>query len=95
MSPSLAIVADNTSAAGQVETLAQHIRRLQAEAKALAFQQIKMLEAALDEVTRLSAEVACGGEAYPVGAREVARQLAEETKAKRQTLDVLTERSRS
>lgn len=74
------------------ETLAQKVRRLQAEAAALACEQVKELERALDQVARISEEIADGGEAYPVGARELARRLVEDSRASAHTLDVLLSR---
>jgi hypothetical protein len=40
-------------------------------------------------VSRLSNEIVSGGEAYPVGARELARRLADDAIAGAKTLDIL------
>jgi hypothetical protein len=63
----------------QVQTLAERIARLQAEAKNLAREQVTALETKLGEAAALADEIAQGGDAYPVGVRELARKLAEET----------------
>ena len=100
MSPSLAVVASNpgvTSNPGldtaPAETIAQHVRRLQSEARALAVKHIQALEAAIDEMGRLASEVAGGGEAYPVGARELARQMLGDYEARRRALDAIVART--
>ena len=53
----------------------------------------KVLEAAMAEVERLSGEIADGGEAYPVGVREIARRLAAECEAGGNTIKALAGRS--
>jgi hypothetical protein len=58
---------------------ADKIRRLQSEARALAHDHLEQLCTTLADVTRLSGEIAEGGDLYPIGARELARRLAEET----------------
>jgi len=98
MSPSLSVVADSGAGAsatvdGKVETMAQRVRRLQAEAKGLAREHVQELQRLLIAVERTSAEVANGGEVYPAGVRELARQLAEDTEARVQTLAAIISRS--
>ncbi|HEY5107472.1 MAG TPA: hypothetical protein VII73_12000 [Caulobacteraceae bacterium] len=75
-----------------VEPLSQRVRRLQVEARTLAKDHVEMLREALAEVSRLSADISEGGDAYPVGAREVARRLAEDAKFQSLTLGAITER---
>ena len=82
----LTVVSDD---AGRTETPAQRIRRLQDEAKAVARQQIQEFEAALEEVAGMAAEIAAGGDAYPVGVRQIAEHLAEDLPAKMQTVEAL------
>ncbi|HYD46411.1 MAG TPA: hypothetical protein VEA79_14180 [Phenylobacterium sp.] len=77
-----------------METLSERIRRLQAEARDLAREHIAALEAALDEVERIAAEIANGGEAYPPGVRDIAMRLAEESHLKAQSLEALAARSK-
>jgi len=88
----LSVVSIVAEPAAGTETLAQRVSRLQVEAAALAREQMQALHQALDEVERLSNEIVQGGEAYPVGARELARRLAEDTRATAQTMDVLLSR---
>lgn len=77
---------------GAVEPLAARARRLQAEARAVAREHVEQLRAALAEVARISAEIADGGEAYPVGAREISRRLADDTASQALTLSALNDR---
>ena len=95
MSPPLSVVADNSAEKTKPlpsGDLSERIRRLQAEAKNLAREHIKALEAAIIEVERLSSEIADGGDAYPVGVREVARRIAEDCEARGNTIQVLAGR---
>lgn len=79
---------------GQTETVSQRVRRLQSEARAMAFEHIEELARALDNVNRLAEEIAVGGDAYPVGVREMARRLVEETDGRGQTIEAILARSR-
>lgn len=85
----LSVVATNAKPETAPESISERVRRLQEEARGLAREHIRALETALAEVTRLSAEVAGGGEAYHVGVRELAARMAEETEAQRQTIEAL------
>ena len=78
---------------GEPESPADRIRRLQHEAKSLAREHVEMLAAALTEVSRLSGEIADGGELYPVGARELSRRLTEEANMSALTLTAIIDRS--
>lgn len=94
MSASLAIVASNPAPEARAdEPLAGRIKRLQAEAKSMAREHIAILEEGLHAMARTAAEIADGGDAYPVGAREMARQLVTDTEARLQTLEVLMSRT--
>ena len=75
------------------ESPAARIRRLQDEARELAQQQLDLLNAALGEVGRLSAEISEGGDLYPIGARELARRLVEESAKQAFSLSAIIERS--
>ena len=77
---------------GEPESPVDRIRRLQAETRSLAREHIEMLAQALTEVSRLSAEIADGGDAYPVGARELSRRLIEETGKQALTLTAILDR---
>ncbi|HEX6860507.1 MAG TPA: hypothetical protein VF138_09970 [Caulobacteraceae bacterium] len=96
MSASLAIVsnppeAENT--AKSVESLTDRIKRLQDEARGMAREHIKQLEQSMHEVARLAAEVADGGDAYPVGVREMARTLVTDYEARQLSLQAILHRS--
>jgi hypothetical protein len=72
--------------------LSERIRRLQTEAEQLAREHIGAFAASLAQTQRIAQEIAQGGEAYPAGVREIARQLAEESQAKAQTLEAILTR---
>jgi hypothetical protein len=77
---------------GEPESPADRIRRLQHETKVLAREHIEMLAAALAEVSRLAGEIADGGEAYPVGARELSRRLTDDANHGALTLTAIIDR---
>ena|ERR1700733_1590885 len=71
---------------------ARRIQQLQQEARALARTQIEGFTRDLGEMARCAAEIADGGEAYPVGARELASRIAEDLPHKAQLLTALLSR---
>lgn len=77
----------------QPQTTAERVRRLQQEARMLAREQIEALEQQLLAVSRQAEEIAMGGDAYPVGARELCRSLIEEVQAKAMTLAAILHRT--
>jgi hypothetical protein len=77
----------------ELESAGAKIKRLQAEAKNLAREQVDALGAALNEVARLATEIAEGGDLYPVGARELARRLSEESAGQALTLCAILDRA--
>ena len=89
MSMSLSLVALND----QPETVADRVRRLQAEARGLARDHVGAFAAALADAQTMAAEIAEGGEAYPAGIRDLARRFAEDAEARIQTLASLNGRS--
>ena len=95
MSPSLSVVADNDLkvVTPKTESVAERVRRLQAEAKQLAKDHIKALTAAMVEVEHLAAEIADGGDAYAPGVRDVARRLVEDMDSRVQTLEAIVART--
>lgn len=93
MSPSLSVVADNDLRTTKQETVAERVRRLQAEAKQLAKDHVRSLSAAMISVEQMAAEIAEGGEAYPPGIRDLARRLVEDTEARVQTLEAIVSRT--
>jgi hypothetical protein len=58
------------------ESPAERIRRLQWEASMLAAEQAEKFGADLVEMAHRAVEIAEGGEAYPVGVRELASRIA-------------------
>lgn len=74
------------------ETTADRVRRLQLEAKALAVEQVEALEKILMEAAAMAREIAEGGDAYPVGARELAGRLASDLPSKAETLKAIAGR---
>lgn len=94
MSPSLSVVADNDlKSSPKTETVAERVRRLQAEAKMLAKDHIRSLSAQMVMVEQIAAEIAEGGEAYPPGVRELASRLVEDIDARVQTLEAIVSRT--
>ena len=69
------------------ESPATRAARLLTEARQAADEQVEALERAIQTVVRLAGEIAEGGEAYPPGARDISRRLAEEMAWKAQTLE--------
>ncbi|WP_309629910.1 hypothetical protein [Brevundimonas sp.] len=74
------------------QTTADRVKRLQAEARALAIEQVEELERQLNEAAALAREISAGGDAYPVGARELASRLAEDLPAKAETIKAIVSR---
>ena len=93
MSPSLSVVANNDLNTQRPDTVAERVRKLQAEAKQLAKDHIHSFTAALTDVERMASEIAEGGDAYPAGVRDLARRFVEDTDARVQTLEAITARA--
>jgi len=89
MSTSLRVVTAPPNAGTSALGLTERIRKLQAEARDLAREQVEQLKGALLEVQHLSEEIAQGGDAYPPGVRDLTGRLGEEIAAKAQTLDAI------
>jgi hypothetical protein len=86
MNPShLTVVAPSSFA----ETPSARAKRLMAEARSAAIEHVAALEGALEAAASLAQDVSEGGDAYPVGVRELARQLSEETFSRLQTLNAI------
>ena len=75
------------------ETTSERVKRLQMEARALAVEQVEALERVLLEASRMAREIADGGDAYPVGARELASRLSADLPAKAETLKAIVGRA--
>lgn len=74
-------------------TTADRVKRLQLEARALAVEQVEALEKLLMQASAMAEEIAQGGDAYPVGARELAGRLASDLPAKARTLKAVVSRA--
>ena len=74
------------------ETTADRVKRLQMEARALAAEQVEALEAVLKQAAAMATEIAEGGDAYPVGARELAGRIAADLPLKAETLKAIVGR---
>jgi hypothetical protein len=75
------------------ETTAQRVKRLQAEARMLAREEIERLDRGMMEMAALAAEIAAGGEAYPAGVREMASRVAADLPQKAQGLRSIVSRT--
>lgn len=93
MSPSLSVVADNDLHTAKQETVADRVRRLQAEAKQLAKDHVHALSAAIMNAETIAAEIAEGGDAYPPGIRDLARRFVEDADMRVQTLEAISART--
>lgn len=74
------------------ETTTERVKRLQMEARALAVEQVEALEKVLLQASQMAREIAEGGDAYPVGARELAGRLASDLPSKAETLKAIVSR---
>lgn len=75
------------------ESTSERVKRLQMEARALAVEQVEALEAVLMQASRMARDIAEGGDAYPVGARELASRLAADLPTKSETLKAIVTRT--
>jgi hypothetical protein len=75
------------------ETVAERVRRLQAEAKALAKDHVRALAAEMVRIEQIAAEIADGGDVYPPGIRELTSRLVEDIESRVQTLEAIVSRT--
>ncbi len=75
------------------ETRAERIRRMQSNAKALAREQIAAMTEAMLEVAHMADEIAAGGDAYPVGVRELANRLKSDLENQSKSIEALLMRA--
>lgn len=75
------------------ETVAERVRRLQAEARALAKDHVRELTSAMVDLETLAMEIAGGGDAYSPGIRDVARRLSEDLESRVQTIEAISART--
>lgn len=76
-----------------VETGLQRVRRLQHESHVLAKEQVQFLARDLNALALRAGEIAEGGEAFPVGVRELCSRMADDLAQQAQTLMVIMERA--
>ena len=74
------------------DTTAQRVQRLQAEARMLAREQINALMTQMETAAATAAEIAQGGDAYPVGVREQAERLTSDLESRVQGLRLIMDR---
>lgn len=74
------------------ETPTERIRRLQQNARALAHEQVLALTSTMDQLAVMAAEIAAGGDAYPVGVREICERMSEEMGPRAMTIRALADR---
>lgn len=72
------------------ESTADRVKRLQLEARALALEEVEALAVLLNQAAAKAREIAEGGDAYPVGARELAARLAADLPSKAETIHAVT-----
>ena len=71
------------------ETTAERVKRLQAEARALAMEEVEALDRLLVQTAAAARAIAEGGDAYPVGAREIASRLAADLPNRAETIKTI------
>ncbi|GAA0192822.1 catechol-2,3-dioxygenase [Brevundimonas nasdae] len=74
------------------ETTGERVKRLQLEAHALALEEIEQLERLLLQAAEKAKEIAGGGDAYPVGAREIASRIAADLPTRAETIKTIVNR---
>ena len=91
--PKLSLVSDEVYQLGRKpETTSARVKRLQAEARILAREQVEALEKSMNALAAQAREVAEGGDAYPAGVRDLAARLAEDLETRSQSMQVLMAR---
>ena len=74
------------------ESRSERVRRLQAEARSLALEEVWALDRLLVRAAAVAGAIADGGEAYPVGVREMTSRLALDLQGKADTLRMILSR---
>ncbi len=75
------------------ETRAERIRRMQANAKALAREQVEAMTEAMMQVARMADEISTGGDAYPVGVRELCSRMKADLESQAKSVEALLSRN--
>lgn len=71
------VAVDNTRRPDRAETIGGRIQQLLAEARGLADEHVEHFTQLIADLQEVADEIAAGGDSYPVGIREEARQLRE------------------
>jgi len=92
------LTVEGPGAAGNVHDLAvesgiQRVRRMQHEMHELAEEQVMIMARDLGAMATRLSEIAEGGDAYPVGVRELCSRMADELTSAAQSLQVIMERA--
>jgi hypothetical protein len=77
----------------QVETGLQRVMRMQQEAHALAREQVEILERDLLAMAGRVGAIAAGGDAFPVGVRELCSRLSDELTLQAQAMKAIMDRA--
>jgi hypothetical protein len=75
-----------------VETGVERVRRLQRETHALAQEQVEILARDMEGMALRMGEIAEGGDAYPIGVRELSSRMADELAQQAKVLLAIMER---
>jgi hypothetical protein len=76
-----------------VETGVERVRRLQRETHALAQEQVEILARDMDALALRMGEIAEGGDAYPIGVRELCSRMADELAQQAKVLMAIMDRA--
>ena len=76
-----------------VESGVERVRRLQRETHILAQEQMEILARDMEAMALRMGEIAEGGDAYPVGARELCSRMADEMAQQAKALTAIMERA--
>ncbi|WP_299174832.1 hypothetical protein [uncultured Brevundimonas sp.] len=74
------------------ETTSERVKRLQLEAHALALEEIEQFETLLTQAATKAKDIAAGGDAYPVGVREIAARIAADLPTRAETIRTIVGR---
>jgi hypothetical protein len=76
-----------------VESGVERVRRLQHETHLLAQEQVEILARDMNAMSLRTSEIAEGGDAYPVGVRELCSRMTDELALQAKTLLTIMERA--
>ncbi|HEY1447439.1 MAG TPA: hypothetical protein VGF33_02800 [Caulobacteraceae bacterium] len=76
-----------------VESGVERVRRLQHETHVLAQEQVELLARDMNAMAQRTAEISQGGDAYPVGVRELCSRMTDELEQQAKALTAIMERA--